>query len=72
MSIGMVNRMEENAIWEKLHSNRKIAQGEAKCYLISCVSAFFSPIALSSMELLINHHDLPSLSPSGHYLEFKS
>ena len=58
--------MDESAFGKKLHNNRKIARGEAECYL-NCCRANFSQIALSSMGLLINRHDLPSLSPSGHY-----
>ena len=45
--------MNENAIWEKKRhgNNRKIAQGEAECYL-NFVSAIFS-LALLSMWLLV-------------------
>ena len=43
---------------------RKIAWDDAKNYL-NCLKGQFPQIALSSMWLLFNHHDLPLLS--GHY-----
>ena len=35
------NRMDESAIWEKIAWNRKIARGEAECYLNCCKCKYF-------------------------------
>ena len=47
----------------------QIAHGFAS-YNFPVAVQFFPKIALSFMGLLINRHDLPSLSRSGHYRTF--
>ena len=56
--------MDESAIWEKLHSNRKITQGKAERYL-NCNFSLLSMIT-------INRHDLLALAQAVTTVQFKS
>ena len=58
--------MDEIAIWEKVARQQENRMRRSQV-LFEVVSAIFPKIALLSMRILINHYDLPSLSPSGHY-----
>ena len=65
-SFSIGNHMDESVILGKIAWQQKNCTRQS-LVPFNFVSNFPPKIALSSMGLLINRHDLPSLSPSGHY-----
>ena len=59
--------MDESAIWDKIARQQENCTRRRQVLFELLEVQIFPKIALWSMGLLINGHDLPSLSPSGDY-----